>query len=244
MTTNNSGKLFLIPNIIHSNTENLVVAPIIFDVIKETKYYLVENVRTARRYLSSLMHLLPERDRTPISELLFEKLDKNTSVEEVTEMLERVRNGKNCGIISESGCPGIADPGTEAAKVAHKMKIEVVPLPGPSSIFLALMASGMNGQSFTFHGYLPIDKSELISKIRKLENEAWSNKQSQIFIETPYRNQRLFEMLLSVCGKDLSLCIATNITGPEAMIKTMKIHEWRSSRMRFNKAPTVFLLSA
>ena len=238
------GKLYLIPNIIHPNTENEVIAPLIFSVVKNLDYYLVENERTARRYLSNLMKLLPANERTPIELLKFEKLDKNTTEEEVSNLLQPVRSGRNCGILSESGCPGIADPGSQAAMAAHEMKIEIIPLPGPSSIFMALMASGMNGQSFTFHGYLPIDKQQLISKIKQLENLAINLKQTQIFIETPYRNKRIFDTLISTCNNRISLCLALDITSPDAFIKTRTIGEWKSKKMSLEKVPAVFLLSA
>lgn len=242
ITINGSGKLFLIPNIIHPKTEHLVIAPIIFTVIRETKFYLVENIRTARRYLSSLMKLLPEIERTPIVELEFEVLDENTSSEEVHLILESVRAGRNCGIISESGCPGIADPGSEAVKAAHRMKIEVVPLPGPSSIFMALMASGLNGQAFTFHGYLPVDKQKLAAKIKQLENDARTFSRTQIFIETPYRNQRIYDTLISTCSQDIKLCVAMDITGADAFINTMTIQEWSQRKLSFEKTPAVYLL--
>jgi 16S rRNA (cytidine1402-2'-O)-methyltransferase len=238
------GKLYLIPNIIHPNTENEVIAPLIFSVIKKLDYYFVENERTARRYLSSLMKLLPVKERTPIELLEFEKLDKNTSEEEVSSLLQPVRLGRNCGILSESGCPGIADPGSLAAMAAHRMKIELIPLPGPSSIFMALMASGMNGQTFAFHGYLPIEKQQLVSKIKQLENSAKNLSQTQIFIETPYRNKKMFDALTSTCNNRTSLCLAVEITSQNAFIKTQTIGEWKSNKMSLEKVPVVFLLSA
>jgi len=238
-----TGKLYLIPNIIHPNTENEVIAPQIFSVIKKLDYFLVENERTARRYISSLMRLLPLEERTPIEELKFERLDKKTSEEEVSKMLEPLRSGKDCGIISESGCPGIADPGSLAALAAHQMHFEIIPLPGPSSIFMALMASGMNGQAFAFHGYLPIDKHQLASKIKQLESSAINLDQTQIFIETPYRNQRIYEAILSNCSNRISLCIAKDITGSNAFIKTQTIGDWKSEKVVLEKVPVVFLLS-
>jgi len=239
-----TGKLYLIPNIIHPNTESEMIAPAIISVVGQVDYYLVENVRTARRYLSTLMKLLPIQERTAIDQMKFEILDKNTSSEEVSKMLQPVRSGISCGVISESGCPGIADPGSEAVRTAHRMKIEVVPLPGPSSIFMSLMASGMNGQAFTFHGYLPIDKQQLILKIKQLENASRKNHQTQIFIETPYRNQRIFDTLLSTCGNDTALCIAKDITSPDALIRNLTIAEWKREKISLDKTPAVFQLSS
>ena len=236
------GKLFLIPNIIHPDTERDVIAPAIFTVIKNVEYFLVENERTARRYLSNLMKLLPIADRKSIEQLEFVRLDKRSDDVDVRNLLESVSEGRDCGIISESGCPGIADPGSLAVQIAHDLNIEVIPLPGPSSIFLALMASGMNGQSFTFNGYLPIDKKDLETKIKQLEIDSRKKQSTQIFIETPYRNQRIFNALLNSCSDHTSLCVASDITGPKGYIKTMTIKEWKSQVIDFEKVPVVFLL--
>lgn len=238
----NKGVLYLIPNIIHPNTENQVIAPVILDTIKQVDYFLVENLRTARRYISALMRSLPESDRIAIEQLTFEKLDKKTTPEELSRLMEPIMSGRNCGIISESGCPGIADPGSEAVFAAHRFGIEVVPLPGPSSIFMALMASGMNGQSFAFHGYLPVETPKLITRIRQIESTSRQLNQTQIFIETPYRNQRIYETLISTCANNTLLCIAQDISGKGAFIKSMTIGKWRSENMAFEKVPVVYLL--
>lgn len=238
------GTLFLIPNTIHLDTEKQVISPEILATVKKVDYYLVENIRTARRYLSQLMHLISENERIALEDLRFEIVDKNTSYDDILEFMKPITKGLDCGIISESGCPGIADPGSMAVQIAHKKKIPVVPLSGPSSIFMALMASGMNGQSFAFQGYLPVDKPKLISAIRNLEKISSRSGQTQIFIETPYRNQRLFEILISTLSGHISLCIASNITGPGAFIKTQSVKEWKAKSQNLAKTPVVFLISS
>ena len=244
MENKQPGTLFLIPNTIHPDTEKQVISPEILATVKKVDYYLVENVRTARRYLSQLMRLISDNERTAIEDLRFEKLDKNTPFEDVLEFMKPISQGSDCGIISESGSPGIADPGNMAVQIAHKKNIPVVPLSGPSSIFMALMASGMNGQSFAFQGYLPVEKPQLISEIRNLEKITTKSGQTQIFIETPYRNQRLFEILISTLNGHISLCIASNITGPDTFIKTQSVKEWKIDSLTLAKTPVVFLVSS
>ncbi len=242
MNVSKSGKIYLIPNVISEGTENKVVPPAVLSVIQDIHYYLAEDIRNGRRFLSKLMKLLPENKRHKIESLEFKLLDKRTLYEEAVELMRPVKNGMDCGVISESGCPGIADPGSIIVKAAHQAGIQVIPLTGPSSILLALMGSGMNGQSFTFHGYLPINKKELIRKIKKLETLSESNYQTQIFIETPYRNQKLFETLLEACAPHTRLCVASGITGSEAFIHTMEISEWNNHKIQLKKTPAVFLI--
>ena len=176
-------------------------------------HFLVEDVRTARRYLSALK-IYPS-----IEALDFQILNKDSRPEDLSAMFGPIFQGANLGIISESGCPGIADPGALAAKFAHENEIQVVPLVGPSSILLALMASGLNGQRFAFHGYLPIDAKECAKAIRDLEKESKQKNQTQIFIETPYRNNHLKDLLLKNLKNETTLCIAIDITGLEEKIK-------------------------
>ena len=145
-------------------------------------------------------------------------------------------------MLSEAGCPGIADPGAVAVKIAHQLGLEVVPLVGPSSILLALMASGMSGQSFVFHGYLPIDRQQRAAALRKLEKEATTRQQTQIFIETPYRNQQLFEDLLQTCAPNTRLCVACNLTAPDGFVKTMPVRTWQNLQINLHKKPTIFLI--
>ncbi|MGL1885355.1 MAG: SAM-dependent methyltransferase [Reichenbachiella sp.] len=227
------GKLFLIPTIIADDTEQSVVAPQIKEVISNLDYFLVENVRTARRYISKLKLGLT------IEELQFEILDKNSKSTEVNSMLQPALQGKDIGVISESGCPGVADPGAAAVALAHVLGIQVIPLVGPSSILMALMGSGFNGQSFTFHGYLPIDKKDRDQKIKELDRSAQSG-QTQLFMDTPYRNQKLFEDLIRVCNADTLLSVAKGITGKEEFILTKRIRDWKGEKIDIHKVPTIF----
>jgi len=226
-------KIYMIPMVIADDTEQMVVTDQVKDVIKSLDYFLVENVRTARRYISKL------RLGLTIEELEFDILDRKTKPEQVEEYFAKVE-GKNIGIISESGCPGIADPGAVAASVAHRLGIRVVPLSGPSSIFMALMASGFNGQSFVFHGYVPIDKKDREKKIQVMEDAAARLRQTQIFMDTPYRNQKLFEHLLKACHPNTLLAVAKGITGAEEYIATKTIGEWKQEKIDLHKTPTIF----
>lgn len=229
------GNLYLIPSVI-SDQQTDVIPEQVRQVVQQTDYFLVENLRTARRFISSLKLGLT------IEDLHFEVLDKNTPAIEVERLMKPVFEGKNIGVISESGCPGIADPGSAVVKYAHAHDIKVVPLVGPSSIFLSLMASGFNGQNFTFHGYLPIDKKALEASIKQLEGESRRNNQTQIFIEAPYRNNQLLENMVKACHPETLLCVARDISGNDEYIKTAKIKEWKSIKVELHKVPTVFLL--
>lgn len=231
------GKVFLIPTVIAEKTSQKVITPQITEAVKVLDYFLVENIRTARRFISSL------RLGKKIEELKFEILDKNTSAEEVEKFFGPVIQGIDTGIISEAGCPGIADPGAIAVNYAHRNGIIVVPLVGPSSILLALMASGFSGQSFLFHGYLPIEPKEREKSIKKIESVALKEGQTQIFMETPYRNDKLLQDLLQFCRPDTLLCIAKDITGEGEYIRTKKISTWKSSAPELHKSPVIFLLS-
>jgi 16S rRNA (cytidine1402-2'-O)-methyltransferase len=229
------GKLYLIPNVIADNTQAVVISPHISDALREIRHFFAEDIRTARRYLSSL------RIYPSIEELHFQLLNKDSKREDLPPMFEPIYQGLNVGIISESGCPGIADPGSLAVRFAHENEIRVIPLVGPSSILLALMASGLNGQKFTFHGYLPIDAKECAHVIRELEKESKQKSQTQIFIETPYRNNHLKDILLKNLKNDTTLCIATDITGVEENIQTLTVKSWKRIVFDMPKAPAVFL---
>jgi len=233
-----SGKVYIIPNIISENTQEAVIPNQVKHAIQDCDLFLVENIRTARRYISSLKLGLT------IEELHFEVLDKNTSFEDCIELLQPMLEGKNAGIISESGCPGIADPGARLVHMAHQFGIECQPIVGPSSILLALMGSGFNGQSFAFHGYLPIDKKERQSRIRALEKESKEKDQTQIFMDTPYRNEQLLTDILKVARKDTFLCIARDVTGEKEVVRTKSVGKWRSGEIALNKIPTIFLIYA
>jgi 16S rRNA (cytidine1402-2'-O)-methyltransferase len=228
------GKLYLLPIVIADDTEHLVIAPQVKEVISNLDYFLVENVRTARRYISKL------RLGLVIEDLQFEVLDKSTTEAQVDQLMHVVIKGCDVGVMSESGCPGIADPGSAAVSKAHQLGIQVIPLSGPSSILMALMASGFNGQSFVFHGYIPIDKTELAQKIKSMESDARKLNQTQVFMDTPYRNQKLYEELIVHCQNDTLLSIACGITGQNEMIKTLKISAWRKQSVDVHKIPTIF----
>ncbi|MEP0714092.1 SAM-dependent methyltransferase [Algoriphagus sp.] len=232
------GKLFLIPNVLAENTAQSVISPQIKEVVAHTKVFLVENLRTARRYISSL------KLGVNIEELHMEILDKDTAPETINRLMQPLLNGADMGIISEAGCPGIADPGAIAVAHAHVKGIQVVPLSGPSSMFMALMGSGFSGQSFAFHGYLPIDKKEKAAAIKKLESESLRENRAQIFMETPFRNNQLLEDLLKTLAPQTKLCIAKNITGSDEMILTKTAQEWKQFPLDLHKIPTVFVLQS
>ncbi|MES2519688.1 MAG: SAM-dependent methyltransferase [Bacteroidota bacterium] len=227
--------LYLIPTVLAPETAETVLSPQIKEVIQNTDYYFVENVRTARRFISEL------KLGKVINELHFFEVDKDTTIEQVRKYFKQIPPKQPIGVISEAGCPGVADPGAVAVKVAHQLGMKVIPLVGPSSILLALMASGFSGQSFVFHGYLPIDKIERAKKIKALENEA-KKQQTQIFMETPFRNDSFLEDLLNSCQPDTLLCIACNITAPDEVIQTKTVNQWKSQKPSLHKKPTIFLI--
>ena len=212
-----SGKVYIIPNVISENTQEEVIPAQVKNAILACDFFLVESIRTARRYISSLKLGLV------IDDLRFETLDKNTSIEDCIDLIQPILEGENAGIISESGCPGIADPGARLVHMAHQFNIKCIPIVGPSSILMALMASGFNGQSFAFHGYLPIDKKDRQQRIKGLEKESKEKDQTQIFMDTPYRNEQLLVDILKVARKDTFLCIARDITGEKELVIT-KVH--------------------
>ena len=199
-------------------------------------HYIVENEKTARK---SIKMVQPEKKQ---SELVLFTLNKHTENKEHLAMIQPLLEGKNMGLMSEAGCPGVADPGAVIVKIAHDKGIQVVPLVGPSSILLALMASGMNGQSFTFNGYLPIEKEEKKSALKFLEKLSFDKNQSQIFIETPYRNNKLLEDLIQILHPETHLCVATDITLPTEDIKTRTMAEWKKHSPEIQKRPSIFLL--
>jgi 16S rRNA (cytidine1402-2'-O)-methyltransferase len=231
----NSGTVYLIPVNISQDTQASVLVPSVLEVLPLIDYFLVENVRTARRYLSSLK-IYPG-----IDQLSFEVLDKDTDPASLATLFIPVASGRNLGVMSESGCPGIADPGSLAVEYAHSHGIRVVPLVGPSSIILALMASGLNGQRFAFHGYLPVESKELGQSIREYERESKQKKQTQIFIETPYRNNSIMAALLQSLHDSTRLTVALDLTGKNESIQTRTIKKWKSVKIDFPKLPAVFL---
>lgn len=229
--------LYLIPTPLADDTADFVLPPTIREVIEKTDVYFVENVRTARRFISGL------KTNRVIDETTFFDLDKDTppadTRRQIQELMERKRNA---GVLSEAGCPGVADPGAVVVGMAHTLGWRVEPLVGPSSIVLALMASGMSGQSFVFHGYLPIEKQDRVRAIRFLEKEAQERLQTQIFMETPYRNDALFADVVANCHPNTRLCIACNLTAPDAFVRTLTIRDWKKQVPDLRKKPTVFLL--
>lgn len=232
---NTTGILYLIPSVIAENTEKQVLSPQVLEVCRNTKYYLAENIRTARRFISSLELGIA------IPELEFSLFDKKTPEAEVSALLQPLLQGNDMGVMSEAGCPGVADPGARAVAWAHKNGIRVAPLVGPSSILLALMGSGFSGQSFVFHGYLPIKSGERVKALKQLEREAQGG-QTQIFMETPYRNNHLLADLLQHCHANTQLCIASGITAEQEMVKTLPVAAWRRQQPDIHKIPTIFLL--
>jgi 16S rRNA (cytidine1402-2'-O)-methyltransferase len=232
------GKLFLIPNVIAENTAKVVIADYIKTELYGIRHFLAEDVRTARRYLSSL------KVYESIEDLSFSVLDKDTPETDLKKLFEPLVNGNNLGIISESGCPGIADPGALAVAYAHQHNIHVVPMVGPSSIIMALMASGLNGQCFAFHGYLPIESKDVAKAIKELERESRAKKQTQIFIETPFRNNSLMQNLLRNLSDSTLLTRAIDITGQAEEIKTLPVKAWKPIQANLPKLPAVFLFLA
>jgi len=231
----NKAKLFLIPAPLGEYNFSKILPPDIKNIIESIDFFIVENIRTARRYFSAL-----KIDKA-INDIDFVELNKRTDVSQYDSFLKPITEGKSVGIVSEAGCPGVADPGAEIVALAHKKNIEVVPLVGPSSILLALMASGFNGQSFAFNGYLPIKNSRADS-IKKHEQLAQRLKQTQIFIETPYRNQQLFEEFLKHCSPKTRLCVAADLSLESEFVKTATVKEWKNIKIDLHKRQAIFLL--
>lgn len=230
------GKLYLIPVTMGDSDPMDVLPQTVKRAVGFIDHYIVENEKTARR---SIKGIAPEKVQ---ASLHLSVLNKHTEVAAHNDMLKPCSEGKNVGLMSEAGCPGIADPGAAIVKLAHEKGIQVVPLVGPSSILLAMMASGMNGQSFTFHGYLPIDKGEKKSALKNLEKLSADRNQSQIFIETPYRNNKLIEDLVQTLQPNTHLCIAADITLPTEFIKTQRIADWKKMKVDLDKRPAIFII--
>ena len=231
-----SGKLFIIPIPISNTDFNKVITPYTVDIAKSLRLFVVEKIKTSRQFLRQI------DSKFPIDESTFFELNKHKNYEFNTEVIELLKSGKDVGIMSEAGYPGIADPGSAVVKLAHQNNIEVIPLIGPSSLFLALAASGLNGQGFTFNGYLPKDERQRMESIKRLSVTISNTGFAQLFIETPYRNQAIFTSLLKHASPDLELTIAIDITGEKEKIKTLKIKNWPKAKLIFEKAPCVFIL--
>lgn len=233
----NKGTLYLIPCPIAETPPFDVLPSANASVMASLDYFIVENVRSARRFLSSA------KLGRPIEELEFAELNEHTHQQDIEQLIKPLLAGRNAGVISEAGVPGVADPGADVVALCHRHGVKVVPLVGPSSILMALMASGLNGQSFAFNGYLPVKPPECGKAIRHFEKRAQTERQSQIFIEAPYRNAKLFEDFLSICSPATRLCVACDITGAEEFLVTATIKEWRTRpKPDINKRPAIFII--
>ena len=230
------GKLYLIPTTLGEMNPHDVMPQTVKRAIDFIDFYIVENDKTARKFIKSIN---PEKIQ---ANLKISTLNKHTEITEHNTMISPCLNGINIGLMSEAGCPGVADPGAAIVKMAHEKGIQVIPLVGPSSILLAMMSSGMNGQSFAFNGYLPIDKAEKKSTLKNFEKLSHDKNQSQIFIETPYRNNKLFEDILQALRPNTDLCIATDITLPTEYIKTMRVADWKKTKVDLHNRPTIFII--
>lgn len=232
------GRLFLIPSPLGENAPEEVIPMPVLNSLSNFKTFVVEEVRTARRYLSRAGL------KGKIGELEFHELNEHTDPAVIEGYLKLFDNGNDVALISEAGLPAVADPGAQLVALAHNHDIEVIPAVGPSSLMLALMASGLNGQSFAFCGYIPAKSDERKSRLRTLEKISGQLRQTQILIETPYRNDSLFADILATCSPSTRVCIAANITMPDAFIKTKKVSAWKKEQLVIGKRPCVFLILA
>ncbi|MDR2496126.1 MAG: SAM-dependent methyltransferase [Tannerellaceae bacterium] len=228
--------LYLIPSILGDTNIRKVIPPDNCAVIIELKHYIVENIRSARRFLRKVA---PD---ISIDELSFYELNEHTPAADIASCIEPLARGEDMGVISEAGCPAVADPGAAAVEAAHRLGCRVVPLVGPSSILLALMASGFNGQSFAFNGYLPADADGRIAAIRKLETRMYADNQTQIFMETPYRNNKMAEDILRTCRPSTRLCIASDLTCSGEYVRTRTVAEWNGRLPDLHRKPTIYLI--
>ncbi|MCU4157335.1 SAM-dependent methyltransferase [Carboxylicivirga sp. A043] len=230
------GQLYLIPNTLGESPIERNLPAETIETIRSIKHFVVENIRSARRFLKKV-----DKD-IEIDELTFYVLDKHTNPNDIPGFLKPCYDGNNLGLLSEAGCPGVADPGADVVKLAHEKKVQVIPLVGPSSILLSVMASGLNGQSFAFNGYIPLKKGEVGKHIKHLEERSIREKQTQLFIEAPYRNLKVLQEILSACRPQTRLCIACDITLETEFIQTKTIAQWKSNIPEINKRPAIFLI--
>ncbi len=228
--------LYLLPVTLGDTAVERVLPPYNREVILQIKYFIVEDVRSARRFLKKVDASID------IDKLTFFELNKHTQPEVISGYLQPLVEGHSMGVVSEAGCPAVADPGADVVAIAQRKQLKVVPLVGPSSIILSVMGAGFNGQNFAFNGYLPIDPSERARRIKELENRVYSEDQTQLFIETPYRNRKLLEEILHVCRPQTRLCIAANITCEGEYIRTRTVKEWKGRLPELNKIPCIFLI--
>lgn len=228
--------LYLIPTTLGDTELDKILPSGNAEIVSSIRYFIVENIRTTRRFLKKINREIN------IDEITFFELNQHTKPEEISRFLQPLKAGNEMGIISEAGCPAIADPGADVVALAQTQNFNVVPLVGPSSILLSLMASGFNGQSFAFLGYLPVQQGERIKALKKMENRIYSEHQTQIFIETPYRNLKMLEDIIATCQPDTKLCIAADITLDTEFIKTKTVSAWKNQFPDLNKRPTIFLI--
>lgn len=233
------GTLYLIPVTLGDDDLARALPPAVVETARRLQHFVVENEKTARRFLGAV------KTARPVRELGLQVLDEHTQDKVLPDLLAPLLEGRDVGLMSEAGCPGIADPGARLVALAHRRGIRVAPLVGPSSILLALMASGLDGQRFTFLGYLPSDKSARVRKLKEIEAESRQRQETQIFIETPYRNQHLFADILATCGGETRLCVARNVSLDSELILSQRIADWKKTPPpELHKQPTVFLLLA
>jgi 16S rRNA (cytidine1402-2'-O)-methyltransferase len=230
------GTLFLIPTGLGSGDVAALVPPVTLQTIHRLEQFVVENPKTARAFLKSIAH------PRPLQSLRMETLDEHTASDRASALLRPLLEGADCGLLSEAGCPAIADPGAALVRAAHASGIRVVPLVGPSALLLALMSSGLNGQQFAFHGYIPVERAARERRLRELEAESGQKRLTQLFIEAPYRNEALFDAIVATCRPDTLLCLATDLTLETESVRTAPVSEWKNARPELNRRPTVFLL--
>jgi 16S rRNA (cytidine1402-2'-O)-methyltransferase len=239
MTEKKLGTLYFIPVTLGDNNITKVIPKDVISITQQLDEFVVESEKTARHFLSAIKH------SKPIREITLKTLNEHTPDKEIPLLLNSLLAGKDIGLMSDAGCPGIADPGAKLAALAHQKGVRVAPLVGPSSILLSLMASGLNGQRFTFLGYLPADKTARIQTLKDIEKSSKNHQETQVFIETPYRNQHMLEDILNSCGSETRLCVACNISLDDEFIATKSVRNWKQNALPdLNKKPTVFLLLA
>lgn len=231
------GSIYLIPVPLGGNDYNKVIPDKVLNITKTLRYFIVEEIRSARRYLR-----LIDRD-FPIDDSVFYVLNEHTDESQIEYYLDPLKKGSDIGLMSEAGLPGIADPGSQIIRIAHKLNFKVIPLSGPSSVIMALIASGLNGQNFTFHGYLPVKDIERISRLREIEKRI-SRGETQIFMETPYRAQKMAESIIKECHPDTKVCIAADITLNTEEIRTLTIAEWKKKLPDLNRRLVIFLMGS
>lgn len=228
--------LYLVPNVLAEGAWQNVLPASVFRVLTDTRYFIVENVRTARRFMKMVSCEID------IDACTFYEINKRTDPKDLPRFLAPLEKGNDVAVISEAGCPGVADPGADVVRIAHQKHFKVVPIVGPSSILLALMASGLNGQDFAFRGYLPVKPHERSCELARLDKKIKARRQTQIFIETPYRNNQMVEDILKSCSSSTLLCIAANLTGENEFIQTRTVQQWKGKVPDLHKQPVIYLL--